>query len=634
MSLNASEGRLSQALQAIVDRGEAARQRLAGDHAAELEQHRSTIRQAVQRAAEALERNVAEVTGRNPTCERLVKNVNRYVDWLQWSLWDLPHLAVALRLDSQRLAQGVASCGMVYLSMRLFDDVIDRHHSYKGRHDTLLALCHADRASNQDGSALAVLGALLLCFDGLDALAKSDDPRAVVSFRALTDAIKKTVMGAVMEMSPREEWRSGYYERLIHLKNVEFWRALYSGLDTDESSPFRAFLERYYALAQKINDVQDHVDDERRGQPNLVNISRMEERQGDPAPTSVSRGMPRAVEQSIASDFAELASAASALPERQRWLVEVKLAESLADARRAGLFTPINDAKVDVAGEALGLQWYSDVGDVLSKLGPEALVERACAVCGGGASRFLFKKQGFSYVRCTRCTHVYVSPRLHPDLAFRMGLELDDADHESAIMDVQKHYAAAVCSLLRVRAPGSRLLDVGYGRGYLVELARAYGLETYGVEASPNQLKSLDDRMGRRLWRSSTADQSLPWGSFDAVIVSHVLEHTDDPRGFLESISSALNPEGVIYVAVPDMDSAQFRIFGKRWDPITPLAHQQYFNKASLSRLLESVGFRQPERIDHVPIPDDLASRWMRLMREIGGSDSGELALIAQKPPS
>jgi len=89
----------------------------------------------------------------------------------------------------------------------------------------------------------------------------------------------------------------------------------------------------------------------------------------------------------------------------------------------------------------------------------------------------------------------------------------------------------------------------------------------------------------------------------------------------------------MVYVAVPDLGSVQFRVLGRRWNTIQPLVHLQYFNQASLTRLLEDAGFEVIERIEHEPFPDRSSARWMRLFRRLGGSESGELALLARVRP-
>src|SRR5262249_53146515 len=125
---------------------------------------------------------------------------------------------------------------------------------------------------------------------------------------------------------------------------------------------------------------------------------------------------------------------------------------------------------------------------------------------------------------------------------------------------------------------------------------------------------------------------TIPWDSFDVVVMSHILEHLPDPMATLKQLRAIMNPGGLLYVAVPDMQSLQFRVFGKRWDVINPLVHYQYFNEQSLSRLLRDCGFVDLDRVKHPVAPKELAPRWVQAVRRLGGTDSGELAILAQVP--
>ena len=53
---------------------------------------------------------------------RLVDEAARYLSWMQWSLWDLPAFAVAIKPDPDAFRHQVTACGMVYIAIRVFDD--------------------------------------------------------------------------------------------------------------------------------------------------------------------------------------------------------------------------------------------------------------------------------------------------------------------------------------------------------------------------------------------------------------------------------------------------------------------------------------------------------------------------------
>jgi SAM-dependent methyltransferase len=588
-------------------------------HGADVERYRLVVTESVQAHLERFQGELERISGGNAVCRDLGRKAASYLDWLQWTFWDLPHFAVALALPEERLGQAVSTCGMAYLASRILDDVIDRHFSYKGRHETILAMFEKTREGNQRPEGLTILAGLLVCFDGLSLLAANDDEASRIMLRQTIDSLRHAAVGAVMELSPRETWDTGFYQRLIELKNVAFWRALYAGIDPGRTSPLYPFLERYYAVAQKINDVQDFAEDERRGQPNLLSLHPAFE----------------TAESDIGSDLLDLAAMAETLPELEMLVARLKIGDSLEECMRLGLFRRAEAPNPAIPEERplLHLGWYSSLEQVVEKLGVDCLRAVDCMVCGGADRKWLFEKQGFHYHRCRDCGHIYVSPRISAEISGRIGLELDAEDYASDLLEVQRFYAGPICHLLRARAPGPRLLDIGFGRGYILQLAKSYGFEVYGIESSPHQVEALRPQFGERLHLHLGPETELPWDGFDAVVISHVLEHLERPQELLGQIFRAMTPDGVLYVAVPDCDSVQFQLFGKRWDVISPLAHFQYFSEDTLTRLLKTCLFDNIERVNHEPVREEIAPRWMRHLRKMGATDAGELALVCRRPP-
>ena len=102
-------------------------------------------------------------------------------------------------------------------------------------------------------------------------------------------------------------------------------------------------------------------------------------------------------------------------------------------------------------------------------------------------------------------------------------------------------------------APGSRVADVGAGRGYLsVRLAKAVGADgrVYAVDIDEERLDDL-----HRLARDESlpqltpvhgqpADPRLPKGSLDAVVLVNTYHEIENPIPFLHRLARALRPGG------------------------------------------------------------------------------------------
>lgn len=101
-------------------------------------------------------------------------------------------------------------------------------------------------------------------------------------------------------------------------------------------------------------------------------------------------------------------------------------------------------------------------------------------------------------------------------------------------------------------SPGTSLLEMGMGSGWMVILAAQRGLRATGLEHNPELAElarrraeaagvSIDIRVG--------AAESYPLepGAFDIVVANSLLEHVPDYRAAIENAYTALRPGGLFY---------------------------------------------------------------------------------------
>jgi ubiquinone/menaquinone biosynthesis C-methylase UbiE len=138
------------------------------------------------------------------------------------------------------------------------------------------------------------------------------------------------------------------------------------------------------------------------------------------------------------------------------------------------------------------------------------------------------------------------------------------------------------------------LLDVGCGDGaLLVALAtRRPGWTTTGIEVS----RAAAAIAARRLpdVRIETYDgDRLPWpdGSFDAGVLSHVLEHDADPVALLAEVARVCR---VVVVEVPLERNVSARRAGKRVHA-EEIGHIQRFSRADVRRIVAAAGLELRE---------------------------------------
>jgi 2-polyprenyl-3-methyl-5-hydroxy-6-metoxy-1,4-benzoquinol methylase len=76
-----------------------------------------------------------------------------------------------------------------------------------------------------------------------------------------------------------------------------------------------------------------------------------------------------------------------------------------------------------------------------------------------------------------------------------------------------------------------------------------------------------------------------------------VVEHLEDPRTELEAAYRLVEPGGQLHLSTIDAGSRVARALGRRWPWLMDM-HLYYFDRPTIGRLLEQVGFRV-ERIVH-----------------------------------
>lgn len=109
------------------------------------------------------------------------------------------------------------------------------------------------------------------------------------------------------------------------------------------------------------------------------------------------------------------------------------------------------------------------------------------------------------------------------------------------------------------RTGGGRLLDIGCGTGFLLDLAHDLFRELEGVDISEEMLRLVTPRPNVHVQISSAED--LPFGNchFDAVSAHGVLHHLEDLAVVFREIRRVLRPGGVFFAdESPSQDCREF----------------------------------------------------------------------------
>lgn len=138
--------------------------------------------------------------------------------------------------------------------------------------------------------------------------------------------------------------------------------------------------------------------------------------------------------------------------------------------------------------------------------------------------------------------------------------------------------------------PGGRLLDVGAGSGWLVEHMRAQGWNAEGLDFDMRSVAAARER-GLVMHAGALPEQAFADESFDAVTMSHSIEHVHDPVAWLCEVRRILRPGGRLALATPNTSSFGHRVFGRDWFALDPPRHLHLFNRDAMTLALRAAGF-------------------------------------------
>jgi 2-polyprenyl-3-methyl-5-hydroxy-6-metoxy-1,4-benzoquinol methylase len=261
----------------------------------------------------------------------------------------------------------------------------------------------------------------------------------------------------------------------------------------------------------------------------------------------------------------------------------------------------------------------------------DLLAARACPTCGATDTRHELDKDHMRLVRCVRCDLVYVSPTFdeshykkvyasqeYQDIVRDLGIK----SHAYRVERFGQERVALMARFLETAKP--RYLDVGCSTGFVVEAARDAGWEAVGSDLNPSAVEYGRSR-GLDLRLIALEDADFEPASFDAVSLFDVLEHLLDPVRTLRACARLLKPGGIVFLYVPNYDSASRLLMGADAHFIWPTHHLNYYTPATIRDLMTREG------LDTVYIAteglDIVDYLWYR--REMHGADDADVEKIA-----
>jgi SAM-dependent methyltransferase len=223
-----------------------------------------------------------------------------------------------------------------------------------------------------------------------------------------------------------------------------------------------------------------------------------------------------------------------------------------------------------------------------------------CPVCGktgafhwlNAPDRLHGRQEKYSLVRCPACSIVWLD---NPPAPEEMHLNYTDAYDKlisAAGQNSPRRWGFRLEAIGQHKQSGA-LLDLGCSSGSFLELMRSQSWKLYGIEMSAEVARTAETKSGAQVFVGSILDAPFQPASFDVITSFDVLEHLYEPRRVMARVSEWLKPGGIFYVLVPNIDSAEGRVFGSYWHGLELPRHLFHYSPTSLRFLAKTAGLAE-----------------------------------------
>lgn len=219
--------------------------------------------------------------------------------------------------------------------------------------------------------------------------------------------------------------------------------------------------------------------------------------------------------------------------------------------------------------------------------------EKTCRICRSSCAETSLQFNERTLARCATCGVMQVKPfpsdeeirsfYIHENFASENGARFKGLAERMSVF-FRKKRAEHIKKF--TRGQNAKILDIGAGRGVMIQELKKNGWDVYGVLPA-SQTKDT----GANIFYGNLTDANFPAVFFDCVTLFHVLEHLAAPKEALREIFRILKPGGILVMELPNASGVVPRLFKTFWFGYNVPEHLYHFTPINLKHILEEEGF-------------------------------------------
>lgn len=215
------------------------------------------------------------------------------------------------------------------------------------------------------------------------------------------------------------------------------------------------------------------------------------------------------------------------------------------------------------------------------------MIHQQCLICKSEKLVPLFSYQKAHLCKCTSCGFVFSRqiPTTEELAEHYQGYGRNDYLSPITI----KRYHELLDQMEPFRKT-NRLIDVGCGIGYFLEVAKERGWEVYGTEYTDEAVRICKEK-GILMHQGVLDPQQYESETFDVITSFEVIEHINNPKEEIANFNKLLRPGGLVYVTTPNFNSLLRYRLKAAYNVITYPEHLSYYTPKTLNFVFKKSGF-------------------------------------------
>lgn len=214
-------------------------------------------------------------------------------------------------------------------------------------------------------------------------------------------------------------------------------------------------------------------------------------------------------------------------------------------------------------------------------------LHKKCLICDSTNIKALKRYKAHYLVKCGNCGFVFSQKIPTPSELTEHYEGYGRNDYLSPI--TVKRYHELLDKMEPFRKT-NKILDVGCGIGYFLEVAKERGWEVYGTEFTDEAVE-ICERKGIKMQKGVLTIDNYKAEEFDIITSFEVIEHINNPKEELNHFFQLLRKGGLVYVTTPNFNSLLRYRLKESYNVIAYPEHLSYYTPKTIRTVFKNAGF-------------------------------------------